>query len=66
MTGRESIMEWPYSLVGEGRSYDASPDGRRFLAVKLGTGDAEGDTSRPEITVALNWRQKLESLEPSN
>ena len=57
VSGREAIMDWPYSLVGEGRSYDVSPNGERFLAVKRVTGD--GDSARPEIIVVLNWHQEL-------
>ena len=57
--GRVAILEWPYSLVGEGRSYDVSPDSQRFLALKQGTADGEGDSARPAITVVLNWYQEV-------
>ena len=57
--GREAIMEWPYSLVGEGRSYDVSPNGQRFLGLKRSVEDGERDPTRPQITVVLNWDQEL-------
>jgi hypothetical protein len=42
---------------GDGRTYDVSPDGRRFLAVK--TLDAAGGGAVPEITVVLNWFEEI-------
>ena len=69
--GRAAIMDWPYVLgpngnisLGGGRPYDVSPDGQRFLAIKLIAG--EGDTTRPEINVVLNWFTELERLVPIN
>jgi len=51
---RQVVLEdWPYSASAEGRSYDVSDDGRRFLVLKLLEGIGEG--ARPEITVHLNW-----------
>ena len=35
---RTVVMEWPYSLLGNGRSYDVSLDGQQFLALKEATG----------------------------
>jgi serine/threonine-protein kinase len=43
-------------LIGEGRSYDVSPDGQRFLVLKVARGDA---TDFAEINVVLNWHQEL-------
>ena len=61
---REAIMEWPYSLVAEPRSYDVSPSDQRFLALKRVAEDGEGDTTRPEITVIINWVEELKRLVP--
>jgi hypothetical protein len=41
----------------EGRTYDVSNDGRRFLVLKSREGIEEG--ARPEITVVLNWFTEL-------
>ena len=60
--GREAIMDWPYFLQGQARSYDVSPDGQRFLAIKPITG--AGDATRPGINVVLNWHQELKRLVP--
>ena len=56
---RETIMEWPYSVEGEGRSFDVSLTGQRFLALKQEIADGEDGTTPSEITVVLNWDQEL-------
>ena len=44
-----------------GRSYDVSPDGRRFLVVK----SAPRDESNPTLlNVVLNWGDELKRLVP--
>ena len=55
---REVVMEWPYSVRGQGRNYDISLDGQRFLALKAeGTGTEQGGSV--EINVVLNWFTEL-------
>ena len=44
-----------------GRSYDISPDGKRFLMIKEPTRDA----SSTEIILVQNWFQELERLVPT-
>jgi Tol biopolymer transport system component len=41
------------------RSYDVTPDGQRFLLTKL-----QGDQSRPQIAVVLNWFTELRAKVP--
>jgi serine/threonine-protein kinase len=49
--------------VGEGRTYDVSPDGRRFLMIK----ESDGDASAPRnIVLVQNWTEELKRLVPSN
>lgn len=51
---RQVVLEdWPYFASAEGRTYDVSDDGRRFLVLKVLEGIGGG--ARPEITVVLNW-----------
>ena len=62
---REAIFDWPY-LEGfgdspEGRTYDVSPDGQRFLVVK----DAAVDATQAEINVVLNWDEELKARVPT-
>ena len=45
------------------RSYDVSPDGRRFLMIKTATGP-EG--ARTQLVVVLNWSEELKRLVPTN
>lgn len=60
----ERLLEGPYVLGGGLRSYDVSPDGRRFLMIKepeLDRADAES-----QIVVIENWFTELERLVPTN
>jgi hypothetical protein len=51
-----------FLATASARTYDLSPDGRRFLMIKQkGTG---GGTRAPEIVVVLNWFEELERLVP--
>jgi serine/threonine-protein kinase len=53
-----------WSVVGlSARTYDISPDGRRFLMIK----EAESATrdSAPQMVVVLNWHEELKRLVPT-
>jgi serine/threonine-protein kinase len=50
-----------YYAVQAGRSYDVSPDGRRFLMLKNNTSQAASPT---QLWVVQNWFQELERLVP--
>jgi eukaryotic-like serine/threonine-protein kinase len=54
---RNVVLDWPYFGNGAGRTYDVSPDGQRFLAIRVGDA-ADGDPS-VDITVVLNWFTEL-------
>ena len=51
------------NLVGQyGRSYDISPDGKRFVMIKRrGSGEAASTAS---VTVVLNWVEELKRRLP--
>ena len=51
------------NLVGQyGRSYDISPDGKRFVMIKRrGSGEV---ASAASVTVVLNWVEELKRLVP--
>ena len=54
---RNVILDWPYfGLLG--RSYDVSPDGERFLAIRAGDAAANANAT-VDITVVLNWFTEL-------
>ena len=61
---REVVIEWPYVvLLGEGRSYDVSDDGQRFLAITTGATAGEGETTGQAILVQ-NWFEELKERVP--
>jgi len=60
---RRPLIDWPYFDGGDGRNFDVSPDGQRFLAVRPVDPDAAGIGS--EIVVVLNWIEDLKARVPS-
>jgi len=54
----EKVIEGPYLTGGSvsGRTYDVSPDGRRFLLVKRPV-----NQPRPQIVVVQNWLEDLKT-----
>jgi serine/threonine-protein kinase len=49
--------------IGEGRTYDVSPDGRRFLMIKEANGSDQPATSA-SLIVVLNWLEELKQRVP--
>lgn len=49
---------------GAGRTYDVSPDGQRFLMIKVGGGSDE-DAAPTSIIVVENWFEELKRLVPT-
>jgi serine/threonine-protein kinase len=49
--------------ANNGRTYDVSPDGRRFLLIKVGS--ADGAPPR-NLVVVLNWTEELKRLAPAS
>ena len=47
-----------------GRNYDVSPDGRRFLMLKMGAAGASAQDPPARITVVENWFEELKRLAP--
>ena len=46
--------------AGEGRSFDISPDGQRFLVIKNNTASDQSSTVTPvSMVVVLNWLDEL-------
>ena len=50
------LLEWPYFGGTEGRAYDASIDGQRFLTVVPVETD---DAPPPQINIVLDWFEEL-------
>jgi serine/threonine-protein kinase len=68
--GQTKILEPRYFTGGlgastTGRTYDVSPDGRRFLMIKQGDG-GDQTSAPPQIVVVQNWFEELKRLVPVN
>ncbi len=50
--------------VNQGRTYDVSLDGQRFLMIKT-SGGTDGTAAPASITVVLNWFEELKRLAPA-
>jgi hypothetical protein len=54
-----------YSVVGNGRTFDIAPDGRRFLMIKeAGADDAAAPQNR--LVFVQHWVEELNRLVPTN
>jgi serine/threonine-protein kinase len=56
------LFEGDYLRYGPRAFYDVSPDGQRFLMIKLG----EQALAVTQIHVVLNWFEELKRLVPTN
>jgi hypothetical protein len=61
-----ALLAWPYEWGNPGRSYDVSPDGRRFLVVKTLEFDDAQNAPVSTISFVLNWFEELKRLVPAN
>jgi serine/threonine-protein kinase len=52
-------------LGNSGRTFDVSPDGKRFLMLKDESGAAARQAARPNIVVVQNWFEELIALLPA-
>lgn len=61
-TAPEQLLEGPFymSANNPGRTYDISPDGRRFILVKADAGGAEA--TPPQVVIVENWIEELKRL----
>ena len=60
------LFEGRYSMpvTTSGRTYDVSPDGQRFLMIKVGDGPDQ-TAAPPSIVVVQNWFEELKRLVPA-
>jgi serine/threonine-protein kinase len=62
------LFDAPYffgpGVVGRGRTYDVSPDGRRFLMIKERSSVDEAAPS-PRLIFVQNWREELKQRVPT-
>ncbi len=62
-TAPRTVLEQSYFEPIGMRSYDVSPDGRRFLMIKAASGP-EG--ARAQVVVVLNWTEELKRRVPAS
>jgi serine/threonine-protein kinase len=64
-TAPTKLFEGRYGAAAfhSGRTYDISPDGRRFLMIKDAAGDANATPA--SMVVVMNWDQELKRLVPT-
>jgi Tol biopolymer transport system component len=61
----KKLFDARYFSANQARSYDVSPDGRRFLFIKNATLEAVDPNATPaSIVVTLNWFSELQSQRP--
>ena len=48
-----------------GRTYDATPDGTRFLRIKVAEPDSDARAVRPGVVILENWFEELKRLVPT-
>ena len=62
----ETVIEGNYVYApGQGRNWDISPDGQRFLMLKNVGQSATEDGPPPKVTIVLNWFDELQRLVPT-
>ena len=59
---KESYFTVPGGFLG--RTYDVSPDGQRFLMIKVG-GGSDQTAVPPQIIVVQHWTEELKRLVPT-
>jgi serine/threonine-protein kinase len=64
MGAAKALFEGQYFNTLAGRTYDVSPDGKRFLMIKNAAPSSV--QAAPQLTVVLSWFEELKRLVPSN
>jgi len=60
------VFDTRYAVPQTGRTYDVSPDGRRFLMIKENTTAEQNSNATPaSMVVVLNWFEELKRLSPA-
>jgi hypothetical protein len=58
------VLTGQYAPTLGGRNYDVSPDGQRFLMLKVGTSGDDDQSAAARFTVVENWTEELKRLVP--
>ena len=60
----QELFDWPtISIPGFGRTFDVTPDGKRFLMVKEAD---EAQAGASDINIVVNWIEELKQRLPAN
>ena len=60
----QELFELPDMRRGEGRTYDVSSDGQRFLTLNTVGHETDADASSPQINIVQNWFEELKERVP--
>jgi hypothetical protein len=58
------IFDGPYLAPNAARTYDVSPDGKRFLMIKEPPRQGGDAKAAPRIVLVQNWVEELKRLVP--
>jgi hypothetical protein len=58
------IFDGPYLAPNAARTYDVSPDGKRFLMIKEVPRQAGEARATPRLVIIQNWVEELKRLVP--
>ena len=64
-TSEETVSIGQFMSFGYYRSFDVTPDGKRFLVV-LPPSQADSDAAQPQINIVTNWFEELKERVPTN
>ncbi|HET9361719.1 MAG TPA: protein kinase [Vicinamibacterales bacterium] len=60
----QMVFDGPYVAGNAGRTYDVSPDGRRFLMIKDAPRQGKDPAPEPKLVIVQNWVEELKRLVP--
>lgn len=60
------LFQRRYFSAVQARSYDVTPDGRRFLMIKEAPRPETGSRAAPSLIVVVNWPEELRQKLPAN
>jgi hypothetical protein len=60
----QMVFDGPYLAPNAARTYDVSPDGKRFLMIKEAPRQGNDPAPEPKLVLIQNWVEELKRLVP--
>jgi eukaryotic-like serine/threonine-protein kinase len=57
---------YAWNDLNQGRTYDVSPDGQRFVRIRIQEADSETSGGPSKVVIVENWFEELKRLVPTN